>query len=164
MSEMQAGQIPGQTMNSMQPPQQPQGPQMQDKGSFFSKSKPQAPDPRLVQMATDMNDLARRLRLMEERYHNFRKKNQVTEQDMLGVHKTLNREIKTVSSDVAEIRKEVMGLEENMGMVLTELSRCAKREDLLMLQKYIDLWEPVHFVTEQGVKRIITDIEKYKNP
>jgi chromosome segregation ATPase len=128
---------------------------VEKKQTFFGPKQKQGPDPAVMKMASDMNDLARRLRMLEERYINFRKKNQVTEQDMVSAHKNLNKEVKTAMSDLSELRKGINELENTMKLVLSELQNCARKEDLLVLQKYINMWEPMHFVTEDEVKKMV---------
>ena len=52
---------------------------------------------------------------------------------------------------------------EKMKMIIKELKLCSKSEDLTVLKKYIDLWDPVRFVTQNEVEKIIEEkIEEMK--
>ena len=57
------------------------------KGLFHHSSQP---DTVLVNFNNQINDVSRRLRILEERYTNIRRKGQVVEQNMLSENKKVN--------------------------------------------------------------------------
>jgi superfamily II helicase len=116
-------------------------------------------------MSTDMtsvteqlNQISRRLRVLEERYNNIQRKIQVTDQNMLSSRKRFNTEIKTTMSEVSEIKVDVKSIKDNLILVIKELKNCAKKEEVRVLDKYLSLWQPVKFVTHSQVERIVKDI------
>jgi hypothetical protein len=42
-------------------------------------------------------------------------------------------------------------------MILKELQSGAKKEDIKVLQKYVDMWEPLNFVTRNEINEIIDE-------
>lgn len=129
----------------------------QDKGltGFFAKKQV----PEQSHGVQDLNDkigsLTARLRIMEERSSNTRRKIQLIEQDILSERKKSVQEFQATIKDMTEIKKEIDLLKSKLVLVIKELKLSAKREDVLVLQKYLNLWEPVHFVTQNEVEKMV---------
>ena len=123
---------------------------------FGHEQKQEAPD--LSGFTTDINTLSRRLRLLEEGFTNLRRFFQVTEENMIAKNKHFSAEIKTVASDIMEIRKELQEVRDKLLLVIRELQTVARREEVKVLEKYINLWNPVKFVTQNEVEQIISEV------
>ena len=124
--------------------------------SFGHQQQPAAPD--LGGVTTDINTLSRRLRLLEEGFTNLRRFLQVTEENMIAKNKHYSAEFKTVTSDVMEIRKEMQELRDKMLLVIRELQSVARKEEVKVLEKYINLWNPIKFVTQNEIEDIINEV------
>ncbi len=126
----------------------------------FGKQQQEAPD--ISGVTTDINTLSRRLRLLEEGFTNLRRFFQVTEENMMAKHKHFSAEIKTITSDIMEIRKEIQELRDKLLLVIKELQTTARKEEVKVLEKYINLWNPIKFVTQNEVEQIINDVLEKK--
>lgn len=124
--------------------------------SFFHSQKPEAPD--ISPFREDISNLSRRLRVLEEGFTNLRRALQVTEQNMLSKSKVFSAEIRTITSDISDLKKELNDLRENMMEIVRELQGAAKRDELKVLEKYINLWNPVRFVTQNEVQQIVKEM------
>ena len=113
-------------------------------------------------MTTDINTLSRRLRLLEEGFTNLRRFFQVTEENIIAKNKHYSAEIKTITSDITEIRKEIQELRDKFILVVKELQSAARKEEVKVLEKYIHLWNPVKFVTQNEVEQIINEVIEKK--
>lgn len=111
----------------------------------------------LSDMAGEMNNIGRRLRVLEERYTNLRKKTQVTDQNMLAANKRMMTEIHATLSSVDELKKELTEMHEKFSLMVREIKECAKRQDVAVLQKYISFWEPMNFVTRESVSKMVQE-------
>ena len=111
-----------------------------------------------VKLAQDVSGLNRRLRIIEERYSNLRNKNQLTEQNMLRTRQELERRIGVDSEEIKNLRKEISEIKNKMSIVVKELQMLAKKEDVDVLKRYIEIWEPVEFVTANQVKKIVQEV------
>lgn len=131
-------------------------------GGLFSSGEKKPAGNSQESFLTEMNNLARRLKVLEERYTNMRRKTQVTDQNMLAHNKKFMSEIKVIHSDIDELRKNMDEIDNKMLLIIRELRLCAKREELAVLQKYINLWEPVHFVTRREVEKILQELLESK--
>lgn len=121
--------------------------------SLFGKQ--QAPGPDFSAVTNDINNVSRRLRLLEESFTNMRRSQQVTEQNMLLKHKNFATEVKTINSEITDLRSEISDAKDKILMLVEELKTAAKRDELKILEKYINLWNPVKFVTQNEVEEIV---------
>lgn len=108
--------------------------------------------------AKDLEGTARRLKIMEERFANMRSKVQVLEQNMLHKHKNFFVEIKTLNMELTEVKKEINELKDKIIIMVRELDSFAKKEEVHILKKYIDLWNPVKFVSKREVESIVHEV------
>jgi len=98
-----------------------------------------------------LNNISRRLRILEERYASLREQIRFTDQSFLKSKQKLAAEIKAADSELGELNSQIAEMREKINDLLKELSLCAKQEDLKVIEKYIEIWEPVEFVTRKEV-------------
>ena len=113
-------------------------------------------------ITSDVNTLSRRLRLLEEGFTNLRKFLQVTEENIIAKNKHFSAEIKTITSDIIETRKEIQDLKDKLLLIIKELQAVARKEEVKVLEKYINLWNPIKFVTQNEVEQIINEVLEKK--
>lgn len=111
----------------------------------------------LVLLRNELNNLSRRVRIQEERDINLRKKILVIEQNMLSSQKKASTEVKALQDDLKTLKRELLDIKDKVKLLILELRESAKKEDVKVLERYINLWEPVHFVTQDEVGRIVED-------
>ena len=128
----------------------------------FGHAQQQQEAPDFSGMTVDINTLSRRLRLLEEGFTNLRRFFQVTEENMIAKNKHFSAEIKTLTSDINEIRKEIQELKDKLLLVIRELQTVARKEEVKVLEKYINLWNPIKFVSQNEVEQIINEVLEKK--
>ncbi len=111
--------------------------------------------PEIVQPSDVIAELNTRLRILESKYSLFGERLLVINQNMIAEYKKLTREIKNLNDDMMHLKNEVVELREAMTKVLKELESFAKKEQVKVLEKYINMWNPLHFVTEKEVAKMI---------
>ena len=104
-----------------------------------------------------VNALNARLKMDEERFSELRKKLQFIEQSMLSNQKKLTRELKTITSDITESKHSIGDIKNKISLIIKELQLSESKEDLDILRKYLDLWQPVKFVTATQVEKMIDE-------
>ncbi len=130
-------------------------PEPAKKGFFGQKAPPPPPD--IGGMTDQLNMLGARVRIGEERYSELRKKLLVVEQNMLSNHKKAITEIKSLQSDITEIKRTIQAVEDKIIMIIKELRLTARKEDIDVMKRYLDLWDPVKFITHDQVEKIIDE-------
>ncbi len=125
-------------------------------GLFAPKPPPAAAMPTDVQEKLKL--IAARLRISEERYTELRKKLLLIERNMLIHHKKLLAETKTLNNETAELRHGIHQVEDRILTIIKELKLTARKEDIDVMSKYIEIWDPTRFVTRESVEKIVQDI------
>ena len=129
----------------------------QDKGFSLFKKKEEPAGPTVSDVLNQVNVLDRRLRILESRYTDLNRKAQVTEKNMLNERKIVTGEIRSMDSDILDLKRQINDLKNKVEMIISELKTAARKEDLEAIRKYVELWEPVNFVTRNEVENIINE-------
>ena len=137
------------------PPVPPAPPVPAKKGMFGSKAAP--PPPPDSEMMDRLNAMAARVRVGEERYSELRKKMLFVEQNMLTNHKRAMTEVKALQTDVNEVKRTIQAVEDKIITIIKELRLTARKEDLQVMKRYVEMWEPVKFVSHEQVQKIIDE-------
>ena len=135
------------------------------KGGLFGGGKPhpESKEPSASFLSQEMSNLSTRLRVLEERSSNIRKKQQIIEQGMLSQRKKFNDEVEVLKEEIDEIKRTMTEIENKIIMLIKELRLTSKKEDTDVLKKYIEMWEPLNFVTHNQVDKVVAEaIEKLK--
>lgn len=130
------------------------GKQDDPKKSSFRHSKPQE---NASPVSEELESTINRLRVLEERYTNMQTELRVTEENMISRNKKITTEVKSISMEINELKKEVNEIKDNILLMIREMQGFSKKEDTKVLQKYIEMWEPMNFVTHKEVEDIISE-------
>ena len=122
-------------------------------GGLFKHDKPQPPQ----DYSEDITNLGRRVRILEEKNTNTQNKMEIIEQNMVSRHKQVTSEVKTIISEINELKKEISEIKDRMLMLIKELQMSAKKEEVNILKKYLEMWEPVNFVTHNEVEELVDE-------
>ena len=125
------------------------------KQGFFSQKAPPPAD--TSGMTEQVNLMAARMRVGEERYSELRKKSLVVEQNMLSNNKKAMNEIKTLQTEISELRRSITAIEDKIITIIKELRLTARKEDIDVMRRYLDLWDPVKFITNDQVEKIVDE-------
>src|SRR3989344_8231460 len=109
------------------------------------------------------SDSIERLRLIESRYGLLRDRMIIVNQNMVDEYKKLSYDIKIIDSEVKDIKRDLVNVKDALNAVSRELRNFSKVEDLKVLEKYINLWNPLKFVTEEDVLKLINEKRGVKN-
>ena len=116
--------------------------------------KPKGPAHELSDM---MADLASGIKILEDRYSNLRKKTQLTDQSLLDVQREFEKERKVLNEDLMDLKVKVNEISNELKNMSDELDDAAKKDDVRVLEKYLDLWNPMKFLTRAEAEKIIED-------
>jgi hypothetical protein len=105
-------------------------------------------------------EVERRLRTLEERYSTLDRRSQVTEENMLNNNRKIRVEIKLINEELPGIKSEIESLGEKIKALIREFQGFARVEDVEVIRKYLNLIEPLGFVTQNEVERIVAQAVK----
>ena len=108
-----------------------------------------------------LSDIVNRIRALESKYNLLGERILIINQNMISQYKKSLPEVKAINSDIKEIKTELFKLKEVIRDLTKEMQFFATKEDIKVLEKYINLWNPMKFVTEEELDNILK--EKIKN-
>jgi len=131
--------------------------QSEKKGSGLFRKKEEIVIPQGPSNFDQIATIDRRLRVLESRYTDLSRKIQVVDSNLLSHRRLVTKEIKTTNSDMLEIKKQLLELKNKITMIISDLTSCTRKDELEALKKYIELWDPVNFVTRNEVEQIVDE-------
>lgn len=108
-----------------------------------------------VNLSYVLSDLNARVRVLESKYSLFGERLLVVNQNMITEYKKFGRDVKVINDQVSELKKEILYLKEVLADLDKEFDSFARKDAVKVLEKYINLWNPMNFVTESDVINIV---------
>ena len=108
-------------------------------------------------LSDSVNETASRLAVLEERMSNMRKKMQLTEQSLIEHERDVRSDLKALSETVTELSRKVEGVKEQIDAMSGEISSVVRKPEFTVLERYLDLWQPMSFMTREEAKLLIKD-------
>ena len=119
------------------------------------KKDPVSPIP--AEISIKMDEIMRRIRLLEERYSQVRKKSQFTEENMLNDTKEIFNDINVLNETIAELKTSIAEIGDKLFKLGEEVSQGVSKAELNVISKYLDFWQPLDFVTRQEVEKMLRE-------
>lgn len=109
-------------------------------------------------LSTILSDLNSRVRILESKYNTFGERLLVVNQNMIEEYKKLMSETKAIESELRELQREIMHMKESTRDLVKEMQFFAKKDSVKVLEKYINIWDPLKYVTEKEVEKIVNNL------
>ena len=105
-------------------------------------------------------DFFSRMRSLEGKYNLLRDRALIINQNMITQYQRTNAEIKAIEEDIQEVKHTLFQIKETLKHLVREMEGFSRKEDMKVLEKYINLWNPMNFVSAEEVERIIAEKTK----
>ena len=115
---------------------------------------------REIQMQDEYNsfiDLNSKLKALESKYNLSRDRLFIINQNMIDQFKLTSSELRSFKDDLKEIKSDINAIKETISGITKELNRFVKKEDVKVIEKYVSLWDPLKFVTEDQLKEMLKE-------
>lgn len=116
--------------------------------------------PEMEAIMKNLSEIASNLRVLEDKYSNLRKKIQLTDQTILEMQKNLFKEKKLLTEELTESKMKLQELMDDLSNMKSELKDTVKINDLKVLDRYLDLWEPLQYVTRKEVEAALDNLRQ----
>jgi chromosome segregation ATPase len=123
---------------------------------LFPAKKPAAP-PDVQRVQESVTELASRLSVLEERITNLRRKGQVTEQNLIEHVKETRADLRAFSETLTDLARRVEDLKEKTDAIAGELNTVVKKPEFMVLERYMEFWQPMQFVTREEAKLLLEE-------
>jgi len=108
-------------------------------------------------ISKNVNSLAANLRILEERYSNLRNRLQTSEQSIISLDKDVRTDIKLLSDEVIELKRDINDIKDKLRLISGEVKNLANKNDFKVVERYVDMWQPMNFVTRNELKKILEE-------
>lgn len=105
----------------------------------------------------ELNSLSARIRVVEERLNDMKKRFKFIEENIIAYHKKNLKDAKDQQAQSYDLRKSMRALEGKIMIILKELQLASTKQEVAILKKYLDLWNPLKFVTEETLQKRIDE-------
>ncbi len=116
-----------------------------------TKLQPISPDISLQNVLRDINS---RVRISEGKYTNLRERVEITNRNMVEEQRRVIRDLKELNEEIIKLKNEINDLKETNRQIIQELSLFARKENVLVLEKYINLIDFMKFVTWDELEEV----------
>lgn len=125
--------------------------------------KKQSADSELIgRVSKKVNSLAASMHILEERYATLRNRAQVSEENMIDMEKELSKDLKVMSGDLVDMKKQIADVREKLELISEEMSKLVEKDEFRVLEKYLDMWQPMNFVTRNELAKMVKELENRK--
>jgi regulator of replication initiation timing len=92
---------------------------------------------------------------LEMKVNNLLRELDLLKNDLIKKNNDLRKEVKTLNDELLEQKREQAKTLEKMDLIIKELKQTAGKEELMVIKKYLEYWNPINFVTQRDVERVI---------
>ncbi len=97
----------------------------------------------------------RRITVVEERLETIRSHIDILDKNIIEKHKSNLGAIERIETDMRSLRADIQQTNELMQRLVKRSQEFATREEVKVLEKYINIWQPLKFTTKEDVLDII---------
>ncbi len=102
-----------------------------------------------------ISELGARVRTLENKYNLLGERLLIVNQNMIEEYKKLIKELRILTQGIHEVKADILTVKETTNTIIREMENFAKKEQLKVLEKYIDLWSPIKFVTDEQLQEAL---------
>jgi len=119
------------------------------------------PPPPQVSEAQDpmflLNEVNSRTRILENKYSLMGERLLIINQNMIEEYKRSSKELQTITKDISNLKKDLEEIKNTLRHIVQEMSTFAKKENVKTIEKYINILNPLNFVTEEQVLKLLKE-------
>jgi seryl-tRNA synthetase len=95
------------------------------------------------------------VKALESKINNLMREVNSMKNDSILKINNLRHDMKTLNEDVLDIKQSREEITSKMDLIIKELKKTAGIEEVTVLKKYMEFWNPINFVTQNDLERAI---------
>ncbi len=116
---------------------------------------PKPVDPAVIQEGSQSAKLFTWVKGLEAKTNNLLRETSLLKGDSLKKTADLRKEVKALRDEFMDIKHQHESINQKMDLIIKELKKTAGQEEVMVLRKYVDLWNPLTFVTQRDLERMV---------
>ncbi|MGB9675423.1 MAG: hypothetical protein ACP5IJ_02795 [Candidatus Nanoarchaeia archaeon] len=113
-----------------------------------------------TKLSEELSSMGARLRLVEQKIEGLRGHVQLLDNTLMEKHKSLVSEIRDIQDNLRALRADIDGQKDLIDRLAKRMEALASAEEVKVLQRYVELWQPLQFVTRAEVKTLVQNALK----
>ena len=101
-----------------------------------------------------------RLRILESDYSLMRDRFSILNQNLMESHKRLSQEIRILHQEIQSLKTELSEARILTNHIVQEINQFARKDQVRVLEKYINLWSPLNFATQKDLEKAIQELKE----
>ncbi len=97
------------------------------------------------------------LRGLESKLNNLVREVDVIKNDFTGKHSKMKASSKSFSEELLELKHQQEQFQKKLDIIIQELKNTAGKEEIMTLKKYVELWNPLTFVTQRDIELVVDE-------
>ena len=95
------------------------------------------------------------LKGLESKCNNLVREVDILKNDFIKKNNDLRRDVKSLTAELLEAKREQERTLQKMDLIIKELKQTAGAEEVQTLRRYVELWNPLTFVTQRDLERLV---------
>ncbi len=95
------------------------------------------------------------VKALESKVNNMLREMDLLKNNLIKKNDEMKKELKAMSDELMEMKSEQQKMSQNMDLIIKELKQTAGIEEVVVLKKYMELWNPLNFVTQRDLERAV---------
>ncbi len=115
------------------------------------------PNPKPVAQQSDFGEAKMYVwvKALEMKVNNLLREVNIIKNDFMKKNVSLRKEMKSLNEDMLEVKRNSESTVQKIDLIIKELKKTAGVEEVEVLKKYVDFWNPINFVTQRDVERVV---------
>lgn len=105
---------------------------------------------------------ADRLRMLETNNALLRERVMLLAQNLVDSHRSQHQQTRSLEEQIKELKASTSELKLTLNHLIQELNQLAKKDQVKIIEKYLNLWSPINFVTQKELEAAISAITTEK--
>jgi hypothetical protein len=69
-----------------------------------------------------------------------------------------------MNEDITELKHQLKDIIDKLRLIDSEMKNLSKKEELKVLERYLDMWQPMNFVTRNELDRMVDEKKRLVQP
>ena len=92
---------------------------------------------------------------LESKMNTLMREVDILKNDLIKKNESLRKNMKTLNDDLMEMKHQQEKTVQKMDLIIKELKQTAGIEEVMAIKKYIEFWNPLHFVTQDDLAKAL---------
>ena len=130
------------------------------RGLSFGQKKPSQADVIEKQVGTQIADIAGRVKIVEERIDTLRTHVGLIDNSLIEKHKTTVAKLNNLRDSMRSLRSDLDEVKDFSERIAKRMEALASKEQVKVLERYIDMWQPLKYIKNSELKAAMLPILK----